>query len=135
MVESTPELLAALRQLLAQVGLEVLGSAADHETALRVVADTGPDVVVIDLPTPDDQGMVTAEAIRAAHPAVGILLLSTRTDAAYVRRVLRLPAGGGVGYLLKERLAGPHLAVEMLAAVHRGEITIDPYVADILPGT
>ncbi len=133
MVESTPELLAALRHLFAQAGAEVLGSAAGHAAALRVVAATAPDVVVIDLPGPGDQGVVTAEAVRAAHPAVGILLLSVRTDAAYVRRVLGLPAGGGVGYLLKERLAVPHLVVGMLAAVHRGEIAVDPHVAGLLP--
>lgn len=78
-------------------------------------------------PTFTDEGLRAAQAIRAQHPAVAVLLLSQYVVARYATDLL----GGdirGLGYLLKDRIAD---IADFLEAVHRvgsGGTVIDPEV-------
>lgn len=130
-VEGTPSLRDALVRLFTDRGIEVVDTAADRAEGLRAVERAGPDVVVIDLRLPPDhtdEGLGMAEAIRSRHPAVGLLVLSSRAEAGYVHRLVGLRPPGGVGYVLKERLGDPDGLVAALRRVHAGEIVIDPFI-------
>ena len=102
-------------------GIEVVGSAADVEDALRVVAEQRPDVLVLDLRMP---GGSTIEALprfaaRSPETAVVILTMHQRPDCA--RAALR---AGAHGYVLKES-AGVEL-VHAIRLAHAGATYLAP---------
>ena len=96
--------------------LEVIGEAGSGEAALTVVAELQPDVVVMDLVMPGLGGVEAIRQLRATHDALGIVALSSFSDAERVRDVID---AGANGYLVKsvdaESLA---LAVRSAAAGH-----------------
>ena len=96
--------------------LEVVGEAGSGEAALTVVADLQPDVVVMDLVMPGIGGVEAIRQLRATHDGLGIVALSSFSDAERVREVID---AGANGYLVKsvdaESLA---LAVRSAAAGH-----------------
>ena len=73
---------------------------------LRIIGGHKPDLAIVDVrlpPTFTDEGVRAAIEARAAHPALGILILSQYVEPVYTAELLA--AGeGGVGYLLKERV-------------------------------
>jgi len=79
-------------------GFTVVGEAEDGEAALRVIADTEPDVVLVDIRLPTINGIDLARQIVADHPSMTVLILSAYDDEHYVRESL---AAGVSGYLLK----------------------------------
>ncbi|WP_214323332.1 response regulator [Nonomuraea sediminis] len=98
--------------------LEVVGEAADGETALRLAAELRPDVVLMDLRMP---GMDGVTAIRSLSGTRVLVLTTFDTD------VLPALAAGASGYLLKD--AEPDELVRALRATHRGETVLAPAVA------
>jgi DNA-binding NarL/FixJ family response regulator len=107
-----------------QPDLEVVGEAGDGLEALARVAETRPDVVLMDLRMPRMDGVTAIERLAAAHPAVRVLVLTTYdTDADIVRAV----EAGATGYLLKDAPL-PQLA-EAVRAAARGETVLAPPVA------
>ncbi|HTI35765.1 MAG TPA: response regulator transcription factor [Miltoncostaea sp.] len=118
-----------LARLLAEHGLEVVGSAGEPGELMRLVADAAPDVAVIDIrmpPTHTDEGLRAAVAIREHHPATAVLVLSQYVEVGWALRLLR--EGGGVGYLLKDRLLDVEEVVVALRRVAAGGTVIDPAV-------
>jgi DNA-binding NarL/FixJ family response regulator len=118
-----------LARLLAEHGLEVVGSAGEPGELMRLVADAAPDVAVIDIrmpPTHTDEGLRAAVAIREHHPATAVLVLSQYVEVGWALRLLR--EGGGVGYLLKDRLLDIDEVVVALRRVAAGGTVIDPAV-------
>jgi DNA-binding NarL/FixJ family response regulator len=110
--------------LAAQPDLEVVGEAGDGLEALARVAETMPDVVLMDLRMPRMDGVTATERLAAAHPSVRVLVLTTYdTDADIVRAV----GAGATGYLLKDAPL-PQLADAVRAAA-RGETVLSPPVA------
>jgi DNA-binding NarL/FixJ family response regulator len=108
----------------AQPDLAVVGEAGDGLEALARVAETTPDVVLMDLRMPRMDGVTAIERLAATHPAVRVLVLTTYdTDADIVRAV----AAGATGYLLKDAPL-PQLADAVRAAA-RGETVLAPPVA------
>ncbi len=79
-------------------GLEVAGSAADGQEALDVVADTGPDVVVMDIQMPHLDGVEATRRIAASHPDVRVVMLTMNDDDETIMSAIR---AGACGYLLK----------------------------------
>jgi DNA-binding NarL/FixJ family response regulator len=117
-----------LGRLFTDRGHEIVMSLGDAEGLLSSVADTGPDLVVVDIrmpPTYTDEGARAAREIKAAHPDVGVLVLSQHIETTHA---VELVALGGFGYLLKDRV----LEVgEFLAAAQRvadGGSALDPQV-------
>lgn len=96
--------------------LEVIGEAGSGEAALAVVAELRPDVVIMDLVMPGIGGVEAIRRLRADDDALGIVALSSFSDAERVREVID---AGANGYLVKsvdaESLA---LAVRSAAAGH-----------------
>lgn len=87
----------ALRHLLnAQEGLEVVGEAADGHEAMRLVASTDMDVLLLDLGMPHMDGLEALSRIRAAAPHVGVVVLSSHPAALYADRALEAGASSYV---------------------------------------
>jgi DNA-binding NarL/FixJ family response regulator len=108
----------------AQEDLSVVGEAGDGLAALATVAETTPDVVLMDLRMPRMDGATATEKLAASHPGVRVLVLTTYdTDADIVRAV----EAGATGYLLKD-VPLPQLADAVRAAA-RGETVLAPPVA------
>ncbi|WP_416903954.1 response regulator [Micromonospora echinospora] len=103
-----------IRGLLAVAGIEVVGEADDGAAALDVVADTRPDVVLLDLRMPHRDGIWTLRQLRDRGVDVPVLVLTTFDDDTLVLDALR---AGARGYLLKDvTLEQLTRAVETLAA-------------------
>ena len=105
-------------------------SPAHRSRRLRCAAPLGPDVVIVDIkmpPTHTDEGLVAAQEIRAAHPDIGVLVLSHYLQSHYAMRLIEQHPGG-VGYLLKERVSGVGVLADALARVHEGECVVDPTI-------
>jgi len=103
-----------LAELLGRHGFEVTGLAGTKDELLRLVAQQPPDAVVLDIRLPpgySDEGLQAAEAIRASHPEVGLLVLSAYAETSHAVRLLGNDAGG-VGYLVKDRVQDPARLVE-----------------------
>jgi DNA-binding NarL/FixJ family response regulator len=119
-----------LAALLKEAGVQVTALAATADEILIRVAEDPPDVAILDVrlpPTFSDEGLSAAERIRAQHPQVGVLLLSTYAVAAYAARLLN---GGstGVGYLLKDRVSDVETLYDALVRVAAGESVVDPEI-------
>jgi DNA-binding NarL/FixJ family response regulator len=80
-------------------GIEVVGLAADGAEAVALVAECRPEVVLMDLRMPRLGGAEATSAIRAAHPDVAVVVLTTYADDESVLEAL---AAGATGYLTKD---------------------------------
>jgi DNA-binding NarL/FixJ family response regulator len=124
-----------LRTMLTHAGFEVAGLAADAGSLVKIVADTGPDVAITDIrmpPTLTDEGLDAARRIRAAHPSVGVLVLSTYVETDFAEALLH-DAGCRSGYLLKDRVADLDELADAIRRIARGGVVIDPaVVAELL---
>lgn len=110
-------------------GCEVVASVGTAIELLRVVQDIEVDAVVLDIrmpPTHTDEGIVALETLRANGSKVGVLLLSMYATPAYAIRAMS--AGGGTGYLLKDRVAEPERLVQAVRTVASGGSVVDSEV-------
>ncbi len=109
--------------------IEVIGEAVDGKAALDelgVAAASGtlPDVVLMDLMMPRLDGIAAIEAIKATHPGVEVVAMTSFSEAERVHAAL---AAGAAGYLLKDAEAD-ELAAAVRAA-YAGEVHLDAAVA------
>jgi DNA-binding NarL/FixJ family response regulator len=121
---------SGLARLLTESGITVVAECADAGELLREVALHGPDVAVVDIrmpPTHTDEGLVAARRIRDQHPGTAVLLLSQYLEPRYAQRLLA-DQPGGLGYLLKERVADVAVLVDALRRLTEGECVIDPTI-------
>ena len=128
-VDDHPMWRDAVARDLAEAGYDVVASAADGAQALRIAGATRPDVVVLDLQLPDMSGVEVTRGLRAAHPAVRVLVLSASGEQ---QDVLDAVKAGAAGYLLKSA-ARP----EFLDAVRRtadGDAVFTPGLAALVLG-
>jgi DNA-binding NarL/FixJ family response regulator len=124
-----------IERLLGSVeGVDVVGSCAGYEELLATVDAHTPDAVITDIrmpPTNTDEGVRAALAIRAAHPATGVVVLSQYASPAYALALL----GGsstGIAYLLKDRVSDVDQITGALRAVVTGGSVVDPVVVEEL---
>jgi DNA-binding NarL/FixJ family response regulator len=120
-----------LTRLLSDAGIDVPAAAGDAEEFLRVVGSVQPDAVVVDVrmpPTFSDEGLRAALVVRKSWPQVGVLVLSQYVEERYAAELLGVKASGGVGYLLKDRVADVAEFVDALERVAMGGSAIDPEV-------
>jgi DNA-binding NarL/FixJ family response regulator len=115
---------------------EVVGTATDARELIQLADAHTPDVVVTDIQMPpehSDDGLRAALAIRAAHPGIGVLVLSQFLEDAYA---LALVADGaqGVGYLLKEKVGDLRMFTDAVRRVAEGGSVLDPDVVARLVG-
>lgn len=111
-----------LRSILADLGrLEVVGEAADGTALLDAVQQLAPDLVITDLSMPRMNGIHAIAALRAAHPALRVLVVSMYDSADFVQGAMR---SGANGYLLKD--ASPAEFAFAIETVMRGESYLTP---------
>jgi two-component system, NarL family, response regulator LiaR len=110
-----------------QDDVEVVGEAADGEQAVELVAETEPDVLLLDLVMPRVDGIEAIRRIRARCPATRILVLTSFADDHTVLPAVR---AGAAGYLLKD--VQPPELVAAIRTVHAGEALLAPAVATML---
>ena len=128
--EDAAVLREGLARLLSERGHEVCAAVADAEALSAAVAENGPDAVIADIrmpPTHTDEGLRAALAIRRDFPSTGVLLFSQYIETRYTARLLQAGAGG-VGYLLKDRVANVADFVSALERVAAGGTALDPEV-------
>jgi DNA-binding NarL/FixJ family response regulator len=121
---------AGLTRLLAEAGEDIVAAVGDADALIEAVERHQPDLAIVDVrmpPTHTDDGLRAALQIRERWPAIGILVLSQYVEERYATELL---AGdtGGIGYLLKDRIAD---VSEFQAAVQRvgeGGAALDPEV-------
>jgi len=112
------------RMILAEADdIEVVGEAGDGDTAVRVAADAGPDVVLMDVRMPGTDGINATRRIRAAGDTPRVLILTTFDLDEYVYAGLR---AGASGFMLKDALAAELVAA--VRAVASGEAVVAPTV-------
>lgn len=123
--------------ILEKAGHEVVAAVGDAEALLAYVAHARPDTVVTDIRMPPDhsvEGLRAAAAIRADHPEIAIMVLSAYVADAYVAELLDSAPGGGIGYLLKDRVGHVREFLDNLDRVADGETVVDPQVVRQLLG-
>jgi DNA-binding NarL/FixJ family response regulator len=124
-----------LERLLTGHGLEVIAAVETADAFLAAVGREAPDVCVVDVrlpPTFTDEGVRAALEARQQHPGLPILILSQYVEQTYARELLR-DGHGGVGYLLKDRVANPARFVEAVQRVAEGGTALDSEaVAELL---
>jgi DNA-binding NarL/FixJ family response regulator len=124
---------AGLRLLLeTQSDFKVVGEATNGREALQVVAKLRPQVAVVDIAMPEQNGIEATRQISADYPETQVIILSMYANLEYVQRALR---AGARGYVLKES-AGDEL-IEAVRAVHAGRRhlglkIVDEFVDDYL---
>jgi DNA-binding NarL/FixJ family response regulator len=113
--------LAMLLGLLPDV--EVVGTAADGEQALALAGELRPDVILMDLRMPRMDGVEATRRLRASHPEIKVVVLTTYADDRSVIDALR---AGALGYLTKD--AGADEIQQALQRVASGQASLDPAV-------
>jgi DNA-binding NarL/FixJ family response regulator len=94
------------------------------------VAADQPDVAIVDVrmpPSHTDEGLRAAIAIRRDHPGVGILVFSQYIETRYAADLLAT-GSGGVGYLLKDRVADVAEFTDAITRIAAGGTALDPEV-------
>jgi DNA-binding NarL/FixJ family response regulator len=103
--------------------VEVVGSAADGEEAVALVAAHGADVVLMDLRMPRHDGVSATHRIRAEHPQTQVVVLTTYAEDADILAAL---SAGALGYLTKD--AGRAQIAQAIRAAASGQAVLDPDV-------
>jgi two-component system, NarL family, response regulator NreC len=113
---------AGLRMLVdAQPDMQVVAEASDGEQAMARVADTRPDVAVLDLTMPGVGGLTVARRLATDPGVTSIVVLTRHDDEAYVRELL---AAGVAGYVLKQ--SSSEELLRAIRAAARQERYVDP---------
>ena len=125
-----------LVRVLEEAGVEVLASYGDADALLAELVDRQPQLVVLDVrmpPTFRDEGVRAAIRARELLPGVGILLLSQYVEVAYAQELLS-SGSGGIGYLLKDRVASLAQLQDAVERIATGGTVLDPEVVAQLIG-
>jgi two-component system response regulator NreC len=111
-----------LRALLKEEpSMELVGEATGGYEAIKLVEDTVPDILLLDLSMPDLDGITVTKKIKPRFPNVHILILTIHEDQALLREAIR---AGASGYILKRAAEA-----ELISAINilmRGDMYVDP---------
>jgi DNA-binding NarL/FixJ family response regulator len=125
-----------LERLLGTHGFEVVASVDNPSAFLAAVRHESPEVCVVDVrlpPTFTDEGVRAAIEARQITPGLPILILSQYVEQTFARELFT-SGDGGVGYLLKDRVADPAQFVEAVRRVAEGGTALDPEAVATLLG-
>ncbi|WP_226362132.1 response regulator transcription factor [Pseudonocardia sp. ICBG1142] len=133
LAEDSVLLREGLVRLLEEADATVLAAVGDGTALVAAVGEHQPEVAVVDVRMPPsftDEGLRAALEIRRRFPSVGILVLSQYVEESYATDLLE--AGGGVGYLLKDRVSKLADLSDALGRVAAGGTVLDPEVVSAL---
>ncbi|MFC9689610.1 response regulator [Kribbella sp. NPDC056951] len=117
-------------RLLEEQECTVVAAVGDGDELLKAVAEHRPDVCVVDVrmpPTFTDEGLRAALVLREQYPDTGVLVLSQYVEERYASELIGSNPGG-VGYLLKDRVADVDQFLDGLRRVAGGGAALDPEV-------
>jgi DNA-binding NarL/FixJ family response regulator len=135
-VDDSVLLREGLVRVLGEAGFEVVGSYGEAESMLAGLPELRPDLVVLDVrmpPTFRDEGVRAAIRARELLPGLRILLLSQYVEVAYAQELLS-SGSGGIGYLLKDRVASLAELEDAVGRIAAGGTVLDPEVVAQLLG-
>ncbi|MEV4740689.1 response regulator transcription factor [Streptomyces sp. NPDC049555] len=118
-------------------GIRVVAAVGDATALLAAVARLRPDAVIADIRMPPGhhtEGIAAAHAIRAAHPGIGVVVLSQHADENYAFDLFRRGTDG-LAYLLKERIGELDELLRALREVAAGRSVVDPRIVEVLMGS
>jgi len=101
--------------------LKVVGEAGSGSDLLTLVADTRPDVALVDIGMPDMSGIEALRRIRAEWPDTAVVLLTIHDDIEYVWTAIE---AGAAGYLTKD--VTDEQLTDAVVAVARGGTALTP---------
>ncbi|GAA1997288.1 response regulator [Microbacterium ulmi] len=104
--------------------MQVVGSAGDGDEAVRVVAESAPDVCLMDIQMPGTDGIEATKAMRATSPGTRVLIVTTFARPGYVRAALE---AGASGFVVKD--APAEQLAEAVRRVHAGLRVVDSALA------
>ncbi len=113
-----------LKTLLEEQGIRVVGEAANGQTALRMVSELAPEVVIMDLNMPGLSGVATTREVTSLSPLTRVVVLTISSDD---NDVMDAVMAGACGYLLKD--SSIHDLVGGIRAAAAGESLISPQIA------
>lgn len=128
--EDSVLLRAGLERLLAEGDHEVVASVGDATALLDAVGRHRPDLAIVDVrmpPTFTDEGIRAAVLIRSQDPEVALLVLSQYVEERYASELIA-DRTGGLGYVLKDRVADVEEFLRVVDAVGGGGTVLDPEV-------
>ena len=121
LVDDEPLLLESLEIILTMSGdYEVCGKAGNGVEALKMISETVPDVMLVDLNMPGMGGIELIPKVHADHPNVKIIVLTTFYDEKNIANAI---AGGATGYLLKD--SGKDAILNAVAQAIKGQSVLD----------
>ena len=126
-----------LVRLLRDNGFDVVDAVADADALVHAARRERPDIAIVDVrlpPTFRDEGLRAALELRATVPETAILVVSQYVEHAYATELLAAGGGGGVGYLLKDRIMHVDDFVDAVRRVAEGGTALDPEVVAQLLG-
>ena len=119
-----------LTRLLRDNDIDVVAAAGDGDALLREVVARRPDLAVVDIrlpPTFHDEGLRAAIEVRRQVPGTAVLVVSQYVEPTYAQELLA-DRGGGIGYLLKDRIMHVADFLEAVRRVAAGGTALDPDV-------
>ena len=119
-----------LARLLTDAGFEVVARVGDGPSLIQAIDEHHPDVAVVDVRMPPgyrDEGLRAALEARRRVPACAVMVLSQYVEERYASELLE-SARGGIGSLLKDRVADVGDFVAAVRQVAAGGTTLDPEV-------
>jgi two-component system, NarL family, response regulator LiaR len=124
-VEDDPVMRMGLKQFLElNPQITIVGEAADGYAAIDAVTETDPDLVLVDVGLPQLDGIEATRQIKAKHPAVRILIVTSHEEETEIIAALSC---GADGYCIKGTSLQQLLAA--IAVVQEGAVYLDPQIA------
>ena len=105
-------------------GMEVVGEATDGIEAVLKARALHPDVILLDLVMPRQDGLAAIEEIKRENPEVRILVLTSFAEDDKVFPAIKT---GALGYLLKD--SSPQELLQAIRDVYRGQSSLHPTIA------
>jgi DNA-binding NarL/FixJ family response regulator len=127
-VDDHPLVRSGLGELISnEPGLEVCGEADDADDALRKVAATSPDLIVIDISLKSSSGIDLIKRIKDRHPQVKMLVSSMHDESLFAERSL---SAGAMGYISKQEAIDK--VIVAILHVLRGQIYLSTQMSERL---
>jgi len=119
---------AGLRAMLTgQRGLEVVGEAANGREALMLCRRLQPDLALIDVRMPEQDGLATCRAIKEECPAMSVILITIHENPEYLLEAFK---AGAAGYVLKDIYQSE--LIKAIKGVLRGESIVNKELVILL---
>ena len=129
-VDDHPAIVDSVSRFLAEEErIEIAGTATSGRAALDTIADTRPDVAVVDVRMPDLDGIEVARRLHDAGVGTAVVLYTAHADRALVIKAID---AGARGFLLKESPLSD--LVRAVLTVAEGRTYVDPVLAGVLTG-